>query len=861
MTQCYICFAPATASPNLCLSHAACETVSVSPQPEVRVDPPPSLLESPAWQGQSISPDGRIWKHQAKALELLNDGRNVVVATPTASGKSLIFQQHAVRTAALGTGKPLGTKRRSLVMYPLKALSRDQLQGWQNAAGQAGMEPSSVAVIDGDVKDKRHRLALLDTASITLATPDIVHAWLLLSSQQREVRNFLTELAVVIIDEAHTYTGMLGSNAAYLFRRLNLAVAALANGETPQYVAASATVRQPARFLEELTNLPFQEITGKDDGSPRHTRLLHHLACTPYREEQAAAAAVILHSILDSDPQAQIIVFYDSRQGVENLVATIGRDDVMPYRAGYAESDRRAIEQGLRQNRLRAVVTTSALELGIDMPDLNYGIQVGLPSNRKSLHQRIGRVGRRRPAEFVILAPPETFAAMGDKLSDYYRQPPEDSHLYLENLYIRKGQAECAYTEMNQHHGRLEDVGPWPKGFTKAVAKAAGAGRNPQRKPPQHTMPLRSHEAVIMTLETESGKTLGTIEMNHAMRETYPGAVYRHLKKPYLVRAWKRKPYGGDPYLVLQEIPPHIGHVQKTIPIIEYEATLKGNINDASIGSRVAQRRSGSIAEVRLNLDLAVHGYLIGDREIDYDEARTKDEGLTRKRQRIATTGVIIRFNHPALSGNENATERNAIGSTLKELICYRNSYERAEIAAITGGVSIRDEKGLTPLTDSLLIYDTRPGGFRLSKDLYDDIGWYAARINANTAQLDYDTEPNLVTPELSAAFRQLANEITTEETKFFPMDPSTPEAAELNGSLRRVLQAETLVKLSAGGKASIGQSGLDQEGRVIYRCQRVRNGDSTQKGETIYVTESDLRPADMNWRRQDRYLYRMESQ
>ena len=158
-------------------------------------------------------------------------------------------------------------------------------------------------------------------------------------------------------------------------------------------------------------------------------------------------------SILSSDPGAQMIVFHDSRQGAERIAAHAARpSEIIPYRAGYLPEERREIEQVLGANKSRAIITTT-LEIGIEMPDLNYGIHVGLPPTRKQCRQRMGRVGRSRDATFVILGDKNTFSRHGETMRRYYRNSVEETRLHLDNEYIAYQHALCYLRESRSYHG------------------------------------------------------------------------------------------------------------------------------------------------------------------------------------------------------------------------------------------------------------------------------------------------------------------------------------------------------------------------------------------------------------------------
>ena len=211
--------------------------------------------------------DGSLWAHQTQALEALGSGENVVVATGTASGKSLVFRSHAFHTASLDS------KRRILVFYPLKALAADQVLGWKKMAHSLQIDDDVIGRIDGSVHVK-DREEILRTSKIVVMTPDVCHAWLMHRLSLPVVRDFVRSLSLVVMDETHTLEGVFGSNFAFLMRRLIAARRHLLQDETDrsplQFVAATATIQDPGEHLKKLTGYEFTAI--EDDGAPQHGR-------------------------------------------------------------------------------------------------------------------------------------------------------------------------------------------------------------------------------------------------------------------------------------------------------------------------------------------------------------------------------------------------------------------------------------------------------------------------------------------------------------------------------------------------------------------------------------------------------------
>lgn len=254
-----------------------------------------------------------LWAHQAKALDMLGQGENVVVSTGTASGKSLIFRSLAFHKTLLDPDA------RTLVFYPLKALAADQIIGWKQMARELGLGDDYVGRVDGSVP-VRDREEILKSARVVAMTPDVCHAWLMSRLSLPAIRDFLRSLSTLVMDEAHVLEGVFGSNFSFLLRRV---IAArnhlLRKSETPpmQIVAATATIKQPSEHLKQLTGLNFSVVSHNEDGAPQYERLVAHVEC-PEGEETAVARR--LHELMLADgTEGGFITFLDSRKGVEGL--------------------------------------------------------------------------------------------------------------------------------------------------------------------------------------------------------------------------------------------------------------------------------------------------------------------------------------------------------------------------------------------------------------------------------------------------------------------------------------------------------------------------------------------------------------
>ena len=235
---------PGTENRPVCVLCASIDRLEIPSIPERSVAIPDHLLGS---KSQQIHPHSTVYNHQAVALNLLYEGQNVVVSTPTASGKTLVFMMHVLHITETN---PDAT---ALVFYPAKALANDRLIRWKAAANAAEIDPEAVQQITGDTP-MRHREAILNRAKVALVTPDVVHAWLIRTARGPAQKRFLANLRVAVTDEAHVYEDLLGANAAFMFRRLDAATSHAQNRYFIQYIAATATIRSPEKHFDPRKN-------------------------------------------------------------------------------------------------------------------------------------------------------------------------------------------------------------------------------------------------------------------------------------------------------------------------------------------------------------------------------------------------------------------------------------------------------------------------------------------------------------------------------------------------------------------------------------------------------------------------------
>ena len=760
MQKCHRCGNPATAGPNpmfperwRCIPCSSLTSVTMPPNMERTAQVPPSISSGPAWTlAEGVARDTSIWEHQAEALRELEQGNNLTIATSTASGKSLIFQLWTMHVRE-STEK----KATTLVFYPTKALANDQARRWQECCRTMGLGPETVGQIDGDVPMVQ-RDRVMQNAGIVIATPDVCHAWLLRrAGTDANIRNFLRRLAVIIIDEAHVYETVFGSNSAYLFRRVTTAALQSGAEQRPRFIAATATIREPGKHLETLTGEKFSVIEESRNGAPRHQRDLYHLALNPRGGEPENQLALLMTHIIDTDPEAQVIAFRDSRMGVERIVQKIGRpESVLPYRSGYLARDRRNIEDKLRDNTIRGIVATSALELGIDMPDLNYGIQLDLPPSRKQFHQRLGRVGRSKPGTFVLLAPGDRFETYGETLMEYCENSVEPSLLYLDNEYINYQQALCLKDEMEgsrRDSRALPEHTRWPQGFDEALRNAHG--RTPahlrpiqdqrDNAPPQIANSLRSsgEETLDIIVGNDDGngnRTMGHINLKSALDEAYPGAIYHHRGDSFRIEAWGRERETRKPFIRTRKLE-KTG--QRTKPLQMQTATIP---LDPSGIIRKRSMNLGQLEERRITITESVEGYINADGKTRmYRYESEKDPRMSRKQREIPTTAVLLRIEEPWFKGETGPPwqARNQIASALRLHLAYQRSIALPDLGYQVNNIVQETDRGFAEMDDCILVHDNIHGGMGLVEHLYENMLQYARKLKVST-----DNEPGAVYPE-----------------------------------------------------------------------------------------------------------------
>ncbi|MEU3272723.1 DEAD/DEAH box helicase [Saccharomonospora sp. NPDC006951] len=503
---------------------------------------PPTVVDAVRASGVE-----RPWLHQTEAAAMAWQGQDVVIATGTASGKSLGYQ--------LPVLSKLVTDRKATALYlaPTKALGADQLR----SVSSLDLEGVRPAAYDGDTP-MPERDWVREHARWVFSNPDMLHRGIL--SAHAKWARFFRRLSYVVVDECHSFRGVFGSHVALLLRRLRRV--AKHYGADPVFVLASATTARPAEFAERLTGKSCTAVT--EDASPRGARtvalweppLLEELAGengAPVRRSAGAEAARILAELVIEG--ARTLTFVRSRRGAELTALQAKRilsevdsalgEQVAAYRAGFLPEERRALEKALLSGSLLGAATTNALELGVDIAGLDAVVLAGYPGTLASFWQQSGRAGRAGDEALVV------FVARDDPLDTYLvhhpsallDRPVETAVLDPANPYVLAPQLACAAAELPLTANELPGFGGEAG---REVLDSLVADKLLRRRPsgwywtsrnrPQHEVDIRgSGGEQIAVVEAETSRLLGTVDSGSACGTVHPGAVYLHQGSSYVV--------------------------------------------------------------------------------------------------------------------------------------------------------------------------------------------------------------------------------------------------------------------------------------------------------------------------------------
>ncbi len=489
----------------------------------------------------------RLYTHQAQAVVAALAGQNAVVVTPTASGKTLCYNLPTLQTCLRDPSA------RALYLFPTKALAQDQAAVLHTLIETLD-EPIGVHVYDGDTPSHQ-RQNIRQQNGIIISNPDMLHRGIL--PHHTRWAAFFENLRFVVIDELHAYRGVFGSHMANVMRRLRRICQFY--GTSPVFLCASATIANPRELAEKLTEAPVTLID--DNGAPQGEK--HFLIYNPpfipstpgIRRSYTLESRRVAGSFLADD--VQTMIFARTRLNTELLlgyirdeVASMGHDPaaIRGYRGGYLPHERRAIEHGLRTGEVRGVVATNALELGVDIGQLDAVIIAGYPGTIASTWQQAGRAGRRAGVSAAVLV------ASGAPIDQYIAQHPrylfehnvEQARINPDNLVILLNHVRCAAFELpfkpGEAFGTFGDVTELLDFLEEegSLHLSTGNYRWVAPQPPAESINLRTGTSDTIAIQDVSGAepvVIGEIDRQTAPLMVHEGAIYSHEGRQFVIEA------------------------------------------------------------------------------------------------------------------------------------------------------------------------------------------------------------------------------------------------------------------------------------------------------------------------------------
>nr|MDO8113773.1 DEAD/DEAH box helicase [Candidatus Sigynarchaeota archaeon] len=702
-------------------------------RPAIYQDVPKGLFQ-PRLQEHIDAIGFSFYSHQATAIEKILGGKNVIIATSAASGKSTCFLFPAV-DALLRSGGIATT----LLVFPLKALAQDQYTKIKALLASVGLPEALVGVYDADatIDEKRHIRA---DCKIIVTNPYGLHQYL---GNLRLWKDFFEHLTYIVFDEVHVYNGVFGSNIAFVMRRLQRI--ALAFKRIPQWIFCSATIGNPVELATSLTGLPFELVDNDGSGSaPKRIWFWDpmYIDALDQRLSYHQDTRELFKTF--AGKSFQTLVFTQSRKMAE-LQAKWARDEfagtplasrVMSYRAGYPARERRMLEKKLRSKELVGIAATSALELGIDIGSLDIVIISGFPGSITSFWQQAGRCGRSANDSLVV------FCASADALDQYYMQNPdyffakrhEDAVIDLGNPYIVKGQIACAVKEISLHEEDASYFGPRATEILaqlveeKVIHKIGERyfySRNdfPAEKTSLNSIPAENYKVFeqvggkkrYLTSETES-RVFSTL---------HDGAIFLYMAETYRVE--KLDLHEREVVLKREDVDYYTEALYTTTiqPITvggDSFSAIKapGDIKPATVFSRRGGLEPLEVCYGDVRVEHEYTKYVV--KKIATDEAK-EFHPLTLPKTVFNTksvwfnipldvqTALDVMDNKKALGGGIHAVEHGAISLFPKNVLCSRWD---------VGGVSI----DMDPLyrKPMIYIYDAFPGGIGLAEKAKNNV-------------------------------------------------------------------------------------------------------------------------------------------
>ena len=683
------------------------------------IEPPlPGMLET----ALTMTGASRLWSHQAKAINAVRRGEDVLVTTPTASGKSLVFQVPVLEEAIVrGPG-------RALFLFPLKALGQDQRGKFLQLAHAAGLgeDEAGCAIYDGDTPKRQRAAIRANPPRVLISNPDMLHHGILTNAAHWG--ETLGSLRWIVLDELHTYRGIFGCHFHHVLQRLLRVCRRF--GSEPQIIASSATATNAGDFARTLAGRPFTVI--EESGAPREGR--HFLLMQPQTSPYSTALELLVRCI---DQGLKTIVFTKARRITELLHNWLARRDetlarrVANYRAGFLPEERRQIERDLFDGKLDAVISTSALEMGIDVGGLDACILVGFPGSMMATWQRSGRVGREgRESLTALVALPDALDQYLLRNPDEFLQRPcEPLILDAKNRSIGRQQLLCAAAEMPLAPSEPRDT-PYLETHRATVDELLAEFQLAHSKDgkeifcrvkqPHRQVNLRGGGATYSIVSTASGRTIGTVDGIRALRECHPGAIYLHAGRQFGITE-----LDGEKRQAIAQ-PAHVDYF--TQPLTDKSTEILEILDHRVDGPLQAWVGRVRVTEAVVGFERKrIQGQeRLGQEELDLDPVEFETVALWWAAPRAIEETLLE--NHEDFMGALHAAEHAAISLFPALALC-----DRGDI----GGISIPFHPQVG--CGAVFIYDGHAGGVGISESGFERLPELLGKVIELLEQCDCD--------------------------------------------------------------------------------------------------------------------------
>lgn len=655
-----------------------------------------------------------LYLHQAETIEHLRNGENVVLCTGTASGKTMTYMIPIFEEIIKN---PAST---AIYISPLNALINDQLKTFISFRDTMGIE-ANIDRYTGKMSPEEKRAVRYLNPRIILTNPELLHLSFL---QWKHLwKQFLSNLKFVVIDESHYYRGVIGSNMANTLRRLNRICDHY--GSSPQYICCSATIGNPEEHSSALTGKELKLVNSDGSGSGGKKFVFWnpptYLNQNGFNARRSSMVESTDMFVTFVQRDMQTIAFTKARQKVERMHRTAQKElssrgvdaKIMPYRSGYLGEDRETIEKQLSEGEVKGVISTSALEMGIDIGSLDACILEGYPGTVMSTMQRAGRVGRGENESIVVLV------AGADALDQYYMRNPqeffnrssEEAVINVYNKYIQMGHVLCAAKEMPLTG---QDIGYFGEELYEVVEalKAEGLLEGDEekictQKDAHMLISIRSADKMNYTMLLQGTKIEEGIERSQAFRECFEGSIYLHMGRSYIVKK--------------------VDHDKRLIYISEDSSdyyTRPKIRSEISIVDVYDQKDLSSCPEVKVGLgSVDVTEQVVGYKKFQYyTDKEMDDEDLSMPPYRLDTEAMwlelpdrlktMVESSACDFGGGIHAIEHAMIGIYPLHLLVDRNDL---------GGVSTSEYSEFND-KGAIFVYDGHRGGVGYAESGYKGI-------------------------------------------------------------------------------------------------------------------------------------------